>query len=74
MPGLHLIVTSRDELDIRKSLNPSPDQNIVMKNSDIDKDIVNFVSYQLANEPKLQRWKARHGDIEAKLTTMAGGV
>ncbi|KAJ6086504.1 hypothetical protein N7467_005418 [Penicillium canescens] len=74
LPGLHLIVTSRDELDIRKSLNPSPDQNIVMKNSDIDKDIVNFVSYQLANEPKLQRWKARHGDIEAKLTTMAGGV
>jgi hypothetical protein len=74
LPGLHLMVTSRDELDIRKSLNPSPDQNIVMKNSDIDKDIVNFVSYQLANEPELRRWKARHGDIEAKLTTMAGGV
>ncbi|KAJ5727670.1 hypothetical protein N7493_005490 [Penicillium malachiteum] len=74
LPSLHLIVTSRDELDIRKSLDPSPDQNIVMKSSDIDKDIVKFVSYQLSNEPKLQRWKARHEDIEVKLTTMAGGI
>jgi hypothetical protein len=31
-------MTSRDELDIRKSLDPSPDQNIDMKNSDVDKD------------------------------------
>lgn len=36
--SLHAIMTSRDELDIRKSLDPSPDQNIDMKNSDVDKD------------------------------------
>ncbi|KAJ5601798.1 hypothetical protein N7510_011332 [Penicillium lagena] len=74
LPGLHLLITSRDELDIRRSLNTSSDQNILMKNSEIDKDILNFVSYQLAKSPTLQRWKSRHSEIEARLSTNAQGV
>lgn len=45
-------MTSRDELDIRKSLDPSPDQNIDMKNSDDDKDkvlVFNTSRNELAN-------------------------
>jgi hypothetical protein len=74
IPGVHLLVTSRNELDIRESLNPSRDQGISLRNSEIDRDIANFVSYQLKNDAKLQRWKSRHNEIEEKLTTGAQGV
>jgi hypothetical protein len=74
LPGLHLLVTSRDEVDIRQSLAISDDQDISMKNVEIDKDIVNFVSYQLKNDPKLQKWKERHSEIQDRLTEKAQGV
>lgn len=74
LPGLHLLVTSRNELDISGSLNPTRDQNVSMKNIEVDKDIDTFVSYQLSTEPRLQRWKTRHSDIQAKLTKKAQGV
>lgn len=74
LPNVHLIVTSRDQLDIRRSLKPSPDCEIPMKNSGIDKDIFDFISYQLENDIRLQRWKVRHSEIQAKLTQGAQGV
>ncbi|KAJ5650642.1 uncharacterized protein N7484_004365 [Penicillium longicatenatum] len=74
LPGLHLLVTSRDEVDIRQALAISDDQDISMKNVEIDKDIVNFVSYQLNNDPKLQKWKERHSEIQDRLTEKAQGV
>ena len=72
--SVHLLVTSRNELDIRESLDPSRGQDLLLRNSEIDTDIANFVSYQLKNDAKLQKWKARHTEIEAKLTTGAQGV
>lgn len=74
LPSLHLLVTSRDLLDIRRSLNPSDDCDLSMKNSGIDKDIFDFVSYQLENDTKLQRYKVRHSEIQEKLTHGAHGV
>jgi hypothetical protein len=73
-PSVHLLVTSRNQLDIRESLEPSCDCDLSMKNSGIDKDITDFVSYQLDNDTKLQRWKARHSEIQTKLTQGAQGV
>lgn len=74
MPSVHLLVTSRDQLDIRGSLAPSYDCDLSMKNSGIDKDISAFVSYQLNNDTKLQRWKGRHSEIQDKLIKSAQGV
>ncbi|KAJ5827620.1 hypothetical protein N7447_004383, partial [Penicillium robsamsonii] len=74
LPSVHLLVISRDQLDIRRSLKPSHDYDLLMKNSGIDKDIFNFVSYQLENDTKLQRWKVRHSEIQTKLTQGAQGV
>lgn len=51
----HLLVTSRDYFDIRDSLSPSADQDLVMRNSGIDRDIIKFVSLQLSDDKKLQR-------------------
>lgn len=74
IPSVHLLVTSRNELDIRGSLDPSCDQDLPIRDSEIDRDIANFVSYQLENDAKLQKWKARHQEIQEKLTTSAQGV
>ncbi|KAJ5998783.1 hypothetical protein N7451_006593 [Penicillium sp. IBT 35674x] len=74
LPGLHLLVTSRDEIDIRQSMAISGDQDISMRNVEIDKDIVNYVAYQLNNDPKLQKWKGRHNEIQDRLTEKAQGV
>ncbi|KAJ6027441.1 NACHT nucleoside triphosphatase [Penicillium canescens] len=72
--SVHLLVTSRNERDIRKSLDPSHHQGLSMRNSEIDRDIENFVSYELENDAKLQKWEARHEEIRTKLTTGAQGV
>lgn len=74
LPGVHVLVTSRNELDIREALGPDDGQDLAMRNSEIDNDIHEFVSCQLSSDPKLQRWQARHGEIQARLTTGAQGV
>lgn len=74
IPGLHLLVTSRNLVDIRESLRPSYDEDLPLRNSEIDRDILNFVTYQLENDAKLQKWKERHHEIKAKLTAGAQGV
>ncbi|KAJ5510374.1 hypothetical protein N7453_002477 [Penicillium expansum] len=74
LPTLHLLVTSRNEIDIRHSLETPFGQDISMKNPDTDIDIENFISYQLSNDPKFQKWKSRHEEIQERLTSKAQGV
>lgn len=74
LPSVHLLVTARDYLDIRQSLNPSHACDVSMKNSETDKDIFDYVSHQLGNDKRLQRWKIRHEEIQEKLTQRAQGV
>lgn len=74
MSGVRVLVTSRNELDIRESLGPSQDQDLSLRDPEVDRDIADFVSHQLKNDVKLQKWKARHEEIQRKLTTGAQGV
>ncbi|KAL5364805.1 hypothetical protein BJX96DRAFT_168590 [Aspergillus floccosus] len=74
IPGLHLLVTSRSVQDIRESLRPSHEQDLPLRNSEIDRDIASCVKYQLEKDKKLQKWKDRHHEIETKLTAGAQGV
>lgn len=74
LPSVHLLVTSRDELDIRRSLDPSRDQDLSIAYSDVDRDIEDFLSHQLKNNSRLQRFKDRHDEIQTKLTANAQGV
>ncbi|KAJ5659195.1 hypothetical protein N7507_005646 [Penicillium longicatenatum] len=74
LPSVHLLVTSRDLLDIREALDPTYQEHISIKNSGILEDISNFVSYQLANDRKLKKWGARHAEIQDKLIQGAQGV
>ncbi|KAL5002549.1 hypothetical protein BDV10DRAFT_191363 [Aspergillus recurvatus] len=74
LPGFHILVTSRDQLDIRQSLKPAYHQEIMMRNNETAKDIANFVSYQLSHDSKFQKWKARHAEIQDNLTKKSQGV
>ncbi|KAI3573631.1 ankyrin repeat-containing domain protein [Fusarium oxysporum f. sp. albedinis] len=73
-PGLHLIVSSRDEVDIRQELGASPEQTIKMKNESIDQDIASYISHRLRDNRRLLKWDECHARIETALTTRAQGV
>lgn len=71
-PTLHLLVSSRDEMDIREGLEPSPGEMIPMKNDAIDSDIASFISQQLRQ--RLRRWADFHPKIQKALASRANGV
>lgn len=73
-PGLHLLVTSRDEPDIREFLCPGKENEVIMKNAEINRDISNFVSEQLNIDPKLRKWRPYHDRIQQVLAERAHGV
>ena len=74
LPGLHLLVTSRDEPDIRDSLKLAGDDEIIMKNDEITLDINNFITGHLKSNPKLQKLHKHHDRIQQVLAERAQGV
>lgn len=74
LPGLHLLVTSRDELAIRECLEVTRDEEILMRNPETDNDITEFITHQLRNDSKLQRWESRHTEIQEVLKQKAQGL
>jgi hypothetical protein len=73
-PKLHLLVTSRDEVDIREELQANPEEVVVMKNDSIHRDIALFVSQHLRQNRRLRKWERYHDRIEDILTARAKGV
>jgi ankyrin repeat domain-containing protein 50 len=74
MPAVHLLVTARDESDIREALNPERDEEVAMKNAYIDRDISEYVSRLLKTDPKLRKWEKYHDRIQTTLAKRAQGV
>lgn len=73
-PGLHLLVTSREETDIRDELDASREKTIPMRNVSIDRDITAFISDHLRNNRRLRKWEEHYDQIETALTERARGV
>lgn len=73
-PTIHLLVTSRDEVDIRDTLDPSRDESVAVRNEASNKDIALYITQSLRNKPQLRKWKGFHGLIETTLTAQADGV
>lgn len=74
LPGLHLFVTSRDEPDIRNSLDFPLGQEVKMRNAGIDKDIANFVSSRLQEDRRLRKWLPYSKKIQETFAKRAQGV
>ncbi|KAK1654620.1 hypothetical protein BDP81DRAFT_86005 [Colletotrichum phormii] len=71
-PGLHLSVTSRDEVDIREGIDAEQKMVISLKNGGIDDDIASYVSQHL--QQRLREWSKHHPLIRKILIEKAHGV
>ena len=71
---LHLFVTSRDESDIRESLDLSPSHQVGMRNNDNDKDISDFISRRLNTDRRLGKFSPYHTKIQESLAARAKGM
>ncbi|KAL2803140.1 hypothetical protein BJX63DRAFT_412986 [Aspergillus granulosus] len=75
LPGLHLLVTSRDESDIRRALDPKRDEDIALRgNSGVDDDINSFIKSQLKSNSHLRKWQSYENEIQQALARRAQGV
>ncbi|KAK5314358.1 hypothetical protein LTR93_010373 [Exophiala xenobiotica] len=78
LPGLHLLVTSRDAPDIRDRLQFSTlkqgVEHISLKNDSVRQDISRFVAFQVDHDLQLQRWGVHREKIKSYLIQHAGGV
>ncbi|CAJ2500801.1 Uu.00g036540.m01.CDS01 [Anthostomella pinea] len=73
-PGLHLLVTSRDEVDIREELDAKPEETIEIKNIEVDRDVAIFVAQNLQDNRRYRKWQRYSARIEKALTERANGV
>ncbi|KAF7533080.1 hypothetical protein G7054_g7395 [Neopestalotiopsis clavispora] len=73
-PRLHLLVTSRDEIDIRNELNVDSSLIVEMRNDEVDKDIALFITQSLRDNRKLAQWSQHHSIIRDALAQRAKGV
>lgn len=71
---LSILVTSRDEPGIRECLEPTAEQEILLKNSAIDDDIRLFIVETLKKDRKLQVWSELFPEIEKALGNRARGM
>lgn len=72
--GLHLLVTSRDECDIRLFLKPLEKEKVLMRNDKVDGDIAEYISRQLNEDLELKEWPESHERIKETLSKGAKGV
>lgn len=73
-PSLHIMVSSRDEVDIRDSLRDCSTEIIRMRNSSIDSDIAAFISENLRSNSRLRKWEQHSNRISTVLTKGAQGM
>lgn len=73
-PSLHILVSSRDEPDIREELDIPPKDIIRVQNKSHDNDIASFISEHLQDNRRLRKWHEYHTQIKTTLTSRAKGV
>lgn len=71
---LHLFVTSRDEPEVRESLDLSPAHQVDMRNNAVDKDIGDFTSGRLSTDRRLRKFSPYHTKIQESLAKRAKGM
>ena len=54
--GLHILVTSRCDVDFRLRINYSPGEEILVEDSVVDKDIGIWLDWRFDNDMNLQKW------------------
>lgn len=71
---LRILLTSRDEPDIRECLKPTLEQQVSLETSDVDRDISLFIVKNLELDKKLKKLKKWHKLIQQSLIEGANGM
>jgi hypothetical protein len=72
-PNLHLCVTSRPEIDIRKALEPLTSCRVSLhEQSGQRQDIIDYVTSVVHSDPKMRRW--RDDDKKLAIETLSAGA
>lgn len=74
MESLCVLVTSRDEPNIRNALDPEGTQEVALQNPAVDEDIALLIAETLDKDARLQEWSDMFPEIKAKLTEGAKGM
>jgi ankyrin repeat domain-containing protein 50 len=74
MRGLHILVTSRDEHDIREHLELQLNEEVRMDKSVVDQDIKDYIIQRLQRDIKLKKFAKHHADIKKTLIQRADGM
>lgn len=74
IPNNHILVTSREETDIRQGLQVTADESISLHNADVQADIELFIRDHLTTNKKLMKWKKHHVDVEHALSKQSNGM
>lgn len=76
LPNLHVLVTSRKELDIDRALAPLAKlSSISIQTDQVQPDIHRYIKSQLANDPELKKWPSLiKNEIENALVERAHGM
>lgn len=76
LPNVHILATSRKELDIEQALTPILTiPPVGIQNTIIDADVRTYVKSQLTNDPLLKNWpQAIQDEIEGKLVSGSFGM
>ena len=71
--NLHLLVTSRQELDIEEALTHLlTDKATPIQDSEVESDIKLYIASELATDPKLRKWSS---DVKEEIeNTLAAGA
>jgi ankyrin repeat domain-containing protein 50 len=74
MRGLHILVTSRDELDIRENLRLQINEEVRMDKKAVDQDIKDYIVQRLQKDGRFKKFAKYHAVIEKTLIERADGM
>ena len=70
----HLLVTSRDEPDIRQSLQSLGAVDVSVQGEAVDDNIRRYLEHKLRTDDELKIWEAESEEIQAKVLSMSQGM
>ena len=74
LEGMHILVTSRDEPDLRSKLKSIADDEVSAQNDGVKDDIALYIERRLQKDEDLLKWSQHHSLIQNALVNGAQGM
>ena len=75
LSNLHILVTSREEIDIETALTNIVDQQIRLEGKSVDEDIRTYIHQSISKDPKFRKWSREiQNEIAQSLSIQCQGM